>query len=165
VKKKLLIGLIVVLLAGVGLSIYRVVRLRSIPEAALRCLRTPQHMILYSIHPSREAQFEQPPPMLFHKFRVLGETDITAPDSQRVVANAIQRAVSHSFGTEYMCFDPRHGVRVTDTSGTYDFLICFECAQIYIYSGDQQTAHVTISGSPTALNDILKSAHIPLAPI
>ena len=163
VKRKLVIGLAVVLFVGVGLSIYRVVRLRSIPEAALRCLRAPQHMTLYSINPDRWAQSQHLNTTLFHKFRVLGETSITAPDSQLVVADTIQQAVTHSFGTEYKCFDPRHGVRVSDTSGTYDFLMCFECAQIEIYSGDQHIAHLTISGSTTSLNEILRSAKVPLA--
>ena len=36
------------------------------------------------------------------------------------------------------CFRPRHGLRVTDSSGTTDYLICFECLGFETWSGGRQ---------------------------
>tara|TARA_B100001121_G_C18358361_1_gene465859 strand:+ start:19 stop:294 length:276 start_codon:yes stop_codon:yes gene_type:complete len=36
------------------------------------------------------------------------------------------------------CFRPRHGLRVIDSSGTTDYLICFECRGFEIWSGGLQ---------------------------
>ena len=36
------------------------------------------------------------------------------------------------------CFRPRHGLRVNDSSGTTDYLICFECRRFETWSGGRQ---------------------------
>lgn len=36
------------------------------------------------------------------------------------------------------CFRPRHGLRVSDSSGTTDYLICFECRRFETWSGGRQ---------------------------
>ena len=72
VKKKLLITLLAVaLLAGGGVYAYRQARLRSVPEVARRCLRQPQQMTLYSIHPE-EPESVIVGAQLFHGYRILG---------------------------------------------------------------------------------------------
>ena len=160
--RKLVIPLALVLIAYIGLSVYRATRPSSIPAAALACLRTPQRMTLFSLDPDPLARLQQPGAVFFHQFRVLGETPISTPENQRVIANTLDRA-NRSFGVEYACFNPRHGVRVSGTSGTYDFLICFECAQIEVYAGEQHLKHLIIWESPKALDRILTAAHVPLA--
>ena len=152
------------LLAAGVISAYGTLRLRSVPAAALRCLRAPQHMVLYSIDASSRWRPEQPGAASFHRYRVLGQADIVVPGKQRAVTNIIERAIVRSLGLRAMCFNPQHAVRVSDASGTYDFLICFECAQIYIYSGDKEVGDAAISGWQAPLDHILEAARVPLAP-
>ena len=161
-KKKLLRSLVGVLLVAGVVSAYGMLRLRRVPAAALRCLRAPQQMVLYSVVPDRHLLIEPPGPTNFHGFRILGQTAIITLGNQRAVVNTIERSIVRSFGVENGCFNPHHGMRVSDASGTYDFVICFECMQIYIYSGDKQIGDATIFGWPAPLDEILQSAHVPL---
>ena len=159
-KKLFITGAVICLILG-GWCFYRAFQLRGPPEVAWRALRAPQHMTLYSIDPDR--RFGQPiAPGSFHEFRVLGEAVITDQPAQRAVVRAIEDAVCRS-GSQKACFDPRHGVRVTTGADTFDFLICFECSKIHVYSGDQFVAETTISDSPQALNALLREAKLPIA--
>ena len=116
-------------------------------------------MTLYSIDPRRE---RPQGPKLFHDYTVLGEADITSPDVRRVVAQTVQHALSSWDGAYMMCFEPRHGIRVTNGTQSYDLLICFECQYIYSYSGEQGLGVTGLTGSQAPLDDILRAANIPL---
>ena len=60
------------------------------------------------------------------------------------------------------CFVPRHGVRVVEGKIVCDFLICFECGQMVVFSGEEQIDCVEIGGRSDMLNEILKKANVPL---
>jgi hypothetical protein len=164
VKKKLRILLLFgVVAAGAAGFAYREVRLRTIPTAAWQCLRHPQQMVLYSIDPARAPSNTDS--NVFHKHRILGQTSVTISADQATVDSALRRSVTSWLGISYYCFNPRHGIRVTDGTTTYDFLACFECQSMLVFSGERRIADTGIRGSPDALNAVLRAANIPLAPL
>lgn len=73
-----------------------------------------------------------------HAHEILGERTIDDPQEiERLVAGI--KAGVHQGGMPSACFNPRHAVSVSNANGTYDFLICFECAWLYVYRrGEKQ---------------------------
>lgn len=171
--RKLLIVLLLALVTAIG---YRYFRRyyhpnNRIPPAALRALESDSNLVLYSLNPDRFVLLEngnvEPVPDSepnFRGYRILGQTVLTSPESRRVAVSTVRKAVRNWDGGIASCFQPRHGVRATDASGTHDFLICFECQQVYVYSPGEDRKHLGIgihaSGKP--LDDILTAAHVPL---
>ena len=74
----------------------------------------------------------------------------------RVVA-ALYAGVLDKNAMSKKCFSPHHGLRVWDGNKTVDFVICFDCNNIYLHSGPRQGSG-PISMSPEPLfNQVLKS--------
>jgi hypothetical protein len=100
----------------------------------------------------------------FGGWRLLGQTTVEDAATRKRVAASIESAVRDFNGWRATCFNPRHAVRVTSGSQTYDFIICYECGSLECYSGERQVGRsVSISGSPRMLNALLTAAHIKLA--
>lgn len=135
----------------------------ELPPEAVQALQESQQMTLYSIDPDPQNP-HSPGDGLFHGYGVLGHTDVSNSAARQRVAREIQQAVAASDGVAYMCFNPRHGVRVTRGSTTFDFLICFECEAIYTFVGDVRIDATALHGSGTSMNDILRAAKISIAP-
>ena len=119
-------------------------------------------MTLYSLDPADFHAFHPPDPARFHDYTVLGKFDVTSPDAQRIVARTVENAIAHWDGRHMMCFEPRHGIRVTDGAHTYDLVICFECQYVYCFEGDRKLAVTGLTGSQRPLDELLRGAHIPL---
>jgi hypothetical protein len=161
-KKQLRIVLLFgVVAAGATIYAYREARLRTIPTSAWECLRHPQQMVLYSIDPDLADPGTNS--NVFHEHRILGQTSVTTATDRATIDSAVRRSVGSWLRRRYNCFNPRHGIRVTDGTTTYDFLVCFECQSMLLFSGEQQVAATGIRGSPTQLNAILSAANVPLA--
>jgi len=162
VKRKLLITfLVLVLLAGGGVFAFRQARIHSIPAAAWSCLRQPQQMTLYSVHPE-EPESALVGAQLFHGYRVLGQVSVSTASDQQRVADAIKQAVLH-IPDPAACFNPRHALRVSDGSNNFDFVICYECGAMEFFTGGKSVGGTGIGGSPDTFNSILRAAGIPLA--
>jgi len=159
--KVLLPLLIVTVLVGGGTLVYRLRRLQSVPAAAWHCLREPQQMILYSIHPEEPADFVKGA-AVFHGYRILGQVSVAARSEQKRVAAATQHAVLAALG-EAACFNPRHGIRVSDGGHTCDFVLCFECGRMDYYLDHQTVGSTIIDRSPDALNAVLREGQVPFA--
>lgn len=140
-----------------------------IDPQAQHALDNPSSMTLFSIDPS----FRSPNAFLrfledisyrhLHWWRVLGQVNISETATQKRVATSIERAVHDFNGWRALCFNPRHAVRVTSGSQTYDFVICYECSSLEVFAGDRQLGSVSMSGSSRMLDELLKAAHIKLA--
>jgi hypothetical protein len=64
-----------------------------------------------------------------------------------------------------MCFNPRHGIRVTHDDQTIDFVICFECSQIQVWRDDQFLTTFIVGHSPEGVfNQALRDAGLTLSP-
>jgi hypothetical protein len=51
------------------------------------------------------------------------------------------------------CFNPRHGLRIMHAGSITDFLICFECQQVQVWSGGQQISRWSTDSSPQPVFD------------
>ena len=104
-----------------------------IPDEALKVLRSPNSATFYSLEP-----WERPKPedKTLHGYKILGKTTLD-PKKEEVVAGAFQKAVGDWDGLIANCFDPRHALTITSGGQTYDFLLCYNCHQLYIYKDDK----------------------------
>ncbi|MCS6865371.1 MAG: hypothetical protein RMJ56_00950 [Gemmataceae bacterium] len=100
----------------------------------------------------------------WHGAKVLGQTTLTQAKDRKTVVAAIKKGIEEgSRGAR--CFIPRHGLRAKYQGSTYDFLICFECRWVYIYTNAADKPLVLlISEAPEkTFNKILIAAKIELA--
>lgn len=123
-----------------------------------RLFASADSVVLYSLNPrrSRDAVDET-----LHGYKVLGQTLLNKEQSQQV-AEELYKAEKASDGSSVRCFVPRHGVRAVASGHTHDFLICYQCYQVYWFQDGKQVATVTVEGSPRFLNKLLQDARIPL---
>ncbi len=111
---------------------------------------------------------------LCHGYPVLGTVTLSSADDLEEIRAAIRdldRAGQAWNGLIAGCFTPRHGIRLTTSSGVSDLLICYECHSVTIFEGSssaEQTAtgNIYMAGGPPAhpdgLNAILTRHSIPL---
>jgi hypothetical protein len=133
-----------------------------LPAEVFRALDTPTEITLYSTDPDSRA-FHWWFSRWFYGYRIIGQVAVADLVQRRQVATVVRHAAQTYTGDTKCIFSPRHAVRLFSGSKTYDFLICFECSQMEVYSGDQFVAKLSIDGSPEALNRILGAAHIRIA--
>ena len=74
----------------------------------------------------------------FHGWPILKTCSISHSKGVELLDELLSDSASASRALRVDCFRPRHGLRVIDSSGTTDYLICFECRGFEIWSGDRQ---------------------------
>ena len=130
-------------------------------DVASKVLREGTEFQLYSIDPS----FGGPGPHSdgFHGFAILGATPVSDSERKQLV-DALAAGVEESVGAIAACFNPRHAIHVQHEGKRHDFLICFECLQIYWYTDDEKNSTILTSESPQGIFDqVLSDASVPLA--
>jgi hypothetical protein len=103
----------------------------------------------------------------FQGFPILGTLDISEIGPRREVLDAIQDGIRRCrMESGYDCFWPRHGIRAERAGRATDFVICFECAQIYVYNsqGSRVAYFLTTKDPQPMLDKRLTAAGVPLAP-
>jgi len=130
-----------------------------LPDEALEVLRSPHSAIFYSLEPWERPKLGDK--TLYH-YKILGQT-VLDPTQEQVVAGAFQMAVGEWDGLIANCFDPRHALRISSRGHTYDFLLCYNCHQLYVYKDEKLLANLGAGGSPKFLNGLLSAAHVPLS--
>jgi hypothetical protein len=133
-----------------------------IPENVQQVLENVSQLTLFSIDPNL-APLDAAEKQTFHRYGILGKLEVTSPDSRRQVLQALQKDISTWDGNYVMCFNPRHGIRATSGSISFDFLICYECARVELYSGNELTTTMGIGGSQNYFDKLLHAANIPTA--
>lgn len=100
----------------------------------------------------------------WHGAKVLGKTTVKGEKAQKELSDVVKKGVAEG-DRGARCFIPRHGLRVTHESKTYDLVICFECGWLYLYTDKSAKPQIfLISASPEKpLNKILTDAKVPLA--
>jgi hypothetical protein len=121
-------------------------------------------LTLYSIDGKRFGPGKNPDAAeTFYEYPVLGHIDMIDGQQRRDLLAALRNGLNEGKQTA-KCFWPRHGIRIVSHGKTTDYLICFECSHVYIYS-DVDVAVKPIERSHQAVFDeLLKDASIPLAP-
>jgi hypothetical protein len=115
--------------------------------------RTPTELFVYSI-----AGTFKPGPLpkdleTFHDYPVLGKISITDENERKSIMSTVRDSFDGNDGKLTECFWPRHAVRAIDNGKITDYLICFECSRMEIYSGESK---LDKSIKPTSLLPGLK---------
>jgi hypothetical protein len=132
-----------------------------LPDLVLEVLAYPDRFDLLSLDPSDGYSDEDSG---FQGWRVLGITTIESPETRREVVEALQRGIAENQDCAAECFIPRHGIRVVRGDSSVDLVVCFECAQAYVYYGDEMFETVLVSDSPKPVFDrVLTAARVKLA--
>ena len=131
------------------------------PSPVLRAVTADSKLVLYSLTPS-EGPARIDDASVFRAYPILGQTVLSGSTDRVLVADSLRLAARGAWDRA-ACFNPRHGIRATDSSGTYDILLCFECIQAVVFFPDGHEETIPIHGLPTTLNQFLIAAHVPLA--
>lgn len=103
-------------------------------------------------------------PELFHEYKILGLLDIQDESSIHSIRNDLNKRIYSGIGEiNYMCFEPRHGLRAYQTGVFKDYLICFHCRNLVVFdSTDEYGTSITLEGGNKNLylNAILDEAGI-----
>ena len=99
----------------------------------------------------------------FHGYGVLGRTTIRDAGDIKTLASAFLKGRRQG-GNAFLCFDPRHGIHVRNGDQDLDLVICFECAQGYLYFGSFDGLWYGISSSPRpSFDQVYKKAGLQIA--
>ena len=133
-----------------------------LPDDALHALVSDPALTLFSVDPDR-GTVDPPDISTFHHWVILGQTTVGAPEQRQKLADTLQKGLSHWTGWESAaCFSPRHAIRATNGSETFDFLICFECGHLHYYPPNSQERGLQIRTRAGPFDDILIAAGIPM---
>jgi hypothetical protein len=81
--------------------------------------------------------------VLFHGYEVLRHVKLARNEGREVTA-FLGKALHWSPFWRAACFNPRHGLRAIRGKETVDFVICFECNIIYMYSRPKDYTVITV---------------------
>lgn len=139
-------------------------RPNKLPVAADQALASADSVVLYSLEPYTENPEADKnwKGAKFHGYNCLGQLSLTGQQAQTAIAE-FKKAIPKEEGPMAECFDPRHALRVVSGHHTYDFLLCYQCAQMEVYEDDKELADLSASGSADILNSLLKKAGVPLS--
>lgn len=133
-------------------------RSKDIPSAPLAALQSAETFELLAIDPLLTSVNESA--TQFHGHDILGHTSVTDPATRTRLVDALRTAARQSDGKVASCFNPRHAIRVTHAGVTTDFLICFECRQVEVFSGsDAPTRFLIDNTAQPTFDAVLKSAN------
>jgi hypothetical protein len=123
-------------------------------------LKAPNKAILYSLEPWEQAA---PGESTLHGIKIIGQLNLDR-DLEKAVAAEFKAAIANWDGTSPAgCFDPRHALTVTSGGKTYDFLLCYECGELEVFSGNGMIADMQVRGTGEVLNAILSAHKVPLS--
>jgi hypothetical protein len=132
----------------------------EIPKEARAAFEKAEEFELYSLDPARDLGGKKVEAL--HGWKVLGKVTVKGADAKRV-RQAVEKGVKDSDGSVAACFNPRHGIRVTNGTKTYDLVICYECLSASVFVGDDRVgSFLTARGPEGALNKVLRDAKVPL---
>ena len=161
--KRIFFIITVPILIVAGLVAWGLGYFNQFPGDPLAAISSDSQAVLYSIDPREGRPTASPGVEAFHDWPILGQTVLSgAKERQMVIAN-LRRAARGAWDSA-SCFNPRHAIRATNATGTYDVLLCFECGRAAIFLPNGETRWIPIHGSPEVLNQILTAARVPLRP-
>ena len=134
-------------------------RKNELPTEVALVLHAPDKGTLYSLEPWDKAA---PTDRTLHGFKIIGQMDLDRRRAKSVAAE-FRAAIARREGPMALCFDPRHALSVTSGGATYDFLLCYECGQLEVFSGDRLIADLSARGTAKTLNAIFSENNVPLS--
>jgi hypothetical protein len=130
----------------------------EIPAPAGAILEQADHFELLSLDPRFQLNAADGD---FHGYRVLGTAVIGDAETRRKLVSAFKRAVAEKPQAVAACFNPRHGIRVSNKGEQADFVICFECRQVEVSYGGAQNEFLINRSAESLFDAVLRSRGVP----
>ena len=164
-----LVGLIVAALVGGGTwyTFFYVPPLQSIghdPEQLLP-YQSATTWRLYSLEPHPLQPL--PHSEAYYHRRILGSIDSDKAEQLHTIVENLIEASEQWNGGVAMCYDPRHGIRITHGDDLHDMVICYECSTAELFRNGESVGGIRFASdanpvaTPTIANAILDNAGIP----
>ena len=102
----------------------------------------------------------------FHGYPVLGKVELGDSAARLELLDKLKEAIDEGGGGS-KCFEPRHGVRVVRGDQWVDYVICFHCENVAVYtssSGVRFKDEGVKNPLKEVLNKYLSDGGVPLAP-
>lgn len=116
-----------------------------IPAQAATILELADHFELLSLVPHIQLPAAEGD---FHGYKVLDRIVVTDRETREKLVSAFKKAVEENQGPVAACFNPRHGIRVTQNEKWEDFVICFQCDNVQAFGAVQAEFKITNSAEP-----------------
>lgn len=129
-----------------------------LPTEATQALDQSDEMELYSLSPFRQ---DEPTGEQFHQWPILGSVKIASPADRQELVEGFRSTFYEP--NPALCFNPRHGLRITHQGNTFDFVICFECGQFHLFAGDDRQSFEIADKTPPIFNELLERNEIETA--
>lgn len=97
-------------------------------------------MTILRLDPNAEKS-QDPEAPHFRAWAVRAQAVVSTPAARQQVATLVERSVREA--DEMLCFNPRHVVSVRKGAETVDFVICYECQQMLVFSRSPHHLPVT----------------------
>jgi hypothetical protein len=133
----------------------------NLPEQVMKLLNSVEGMTVYRIVerdvPAKDAKF-------FHGYEIIAQAEINEKTVRSEIVDVLKKGTSGDYAVA-QCFNPGYGLRMTQGNTTYDFLICFWCGHLHIFTKPDADEKLEETISETALvpfQAVLKKAKIVL---
>ncbi len=117
----------------------------ELPRRVWQRLESAKSVTLYSLYPELVRSPEKDMPWLdgmsrdellalpgFRGYPILGKFECSDPSLLKRIAGDLREGTQRE-GSPFMCFFPRHGVLLSDSEGTLELVICFQCQRLERY--------------------------------
>ncbi len=127
----------------------------ELPHSVWQRLHSAKSVTLYSLYPELVRSPEKEVPWVdgmsrdellalpkFRGYPILGEFECSDPSLLKRIAGDLREGTQRA-GSPFMCFYPRHGVLLSDSEGTLELVICYQCHQLERYEdGEPASQHM-----------------------
>src|SRR5262245_26796188 len=137
-------------LAGVTLLACACEGKEKLPREVRSALETAEVFELFSLEPH---QAQGNPADQFHGWKMLGTTVVTDVTQREKLIAVLRKGTTEHDGTFANCFNPRHGIRVTNGGTTTDLVICFECFWVEVYRDGERVGGFATPPYPESVFD------------
>ncbi|MEX2560174.1 MAG: hypothetical protein WD403_09685, partial [Pirellulales bacterium] len=100
---------------------------------------------------------------MFRNYPVLGKVIVENAKERSDLIRELKDAMAKQ-ETQSDCFWPRHAIRVTSNAEVTDYLICFECSNVWVFREGTFSQDPISDGPLELFNGYLRQAGVKLAP-
>lgn len=122
----------------------------------------PEKLTLFALNPHYERGGAESEEERFHGYRILGGSEIKEPERRAKLLNALKEVSLKTNDRAKCMFAPRHGLRTESAGKVWEYLICFECDTMYVFSGDLKEHRVIPKAPADLFNRTLREEGLPV---
>ncbi|MBX3399890.1 MAG: hypothetical protein KF873_14190 [Gemmataceae bacterium] len=119
--------------------------------AIVKVLMSADQMTVYRIDPSTRLKKAADPEAkpkndakYFHEYEILAESKVEKAEKRKEIVTFLGKEMHWSEWLRAKCFIPRHGVSVKSGMENWEFVICFQCAQMHVYRDGESLSTITL---------------------